>query len=83
MGLWLKYILDNLDLYVGPAYFLLKTTKEQENLKKQEIQDIFIKTSQKKAYFQDDMPDEDFEDLASGTASDKVLRDKGCNFAKN
>ena len=29
------------------------------------------------------MPYEDFEDLASGTASDKVLRDKGCNFAKN
>ena len=29
------------------------------------------------------MPYKDFEDLASGTTSDKVLRDKGCNFAKN
>ena len=36
-----------------------------------------------KACFQDDMASEDFKDLARRTASDKILRDKGFNIAKN
>ena len=36
-----------------------------------------------KAYFQQDMIYEDFQDLSRRTASDKLLRDKGFNIAKN
>ena len=36
-----------------------------------------------KACFQHDMAYEDFSDLARITASDKVLRDKAFNIAKN
>ena len=36
-----------------------------------------------KAYFQHDMAYGDFKDLARRTASDKILRDKAFNIAKN
>ena len=36
-----------------------------------------------KACFQHDMAYVDFKDLAKRTATDKVLRDKAFNFAKN
>ena len=36
-----------------------------------------------KTYFQHDMAHGDFKDLAERTASDKVLRDKAFNIAKN
>ena len=36
-----------------------------------------------KACFQLDMSDGDYKDLSGGTASDKVLRDKAFNIAKN
>ena len=36
-----------------------------------------------KACFQDDMAYADFKDLTRKTASDKVLRDKAFNIAKN
>ena len=36
-----------------------------------------------KACFQHDMADGDFKDVARRTASDKVLRDKAFNIAKN
>ena len=36
-----------------------------------------------KAYFQHNMPYEDFKDLARRIPSDKVLRDKAFNIAKN
>ena len=36
-----------------------------------------------KAYFQHDMADGDFKDLAKRTAADKVLRDKAFNIAKD
>ena len=62
---------------------LLKTKKEFENLKKQEIQAIFTKKELDKACFQHDMAYGDFEDLKRRTASDKVLRDKAFNIAKN
>ena len=52
-------------------------------MKKQEIQNIFIKTKQKKTCFQHDMAYEDFKDLARRTTSDNVLRDKAFNITKN
>ena len=36
-----------------------------------------------KAYFQHDMAYGDFENLPRRTTSDKVWRDKACNFAKS
>ena len=61
---------------------LLKTKKEFKNLNKEEIQDIY-RNELDKACFQHDMAYGDFKDLARRTASDKVLRDKAFNFAKN
>ena len=62
---------------------LQKTKKEFKNLKKQEIHTIFTKNEVGKACFQHDMAYGDFKDLARRIASDKVLRDKAFNFAKN
>ena len=59
-----------------------KTKKEFKNLNKEEIQDIY-RNELDKACFQYDMAYGDFKDLARRTASDKVLRDKAFNFAKN
>ena len=61
---------------------LLKSKKEYKKFKKQEIQDIFIKKTLK-AYFQHDMAYGDFEDLPRRTGSDKMLRDKAFDIAKN
>ena len=58
--------------------YLLKTKKEFKNLKKKERQAIYTK-----ACFQHDMAYGHFKDLAKRTASDKVLRDKAFNIAKN
>ena len=58
------------------------TIKYFKTLKKQEIQDIY-KNELDKACFQHDMAYRDFKDLAKRTASDKVLRDKAFNVAKN
>ena len=54
---------------------LLKIKKEFRKLKKQEIQVIFTKTELGKACFQ--------HDLKRKTFSDKVLRDRAFNIAKN
>ena len=62
---------------------LLKTKKEFENLKKQEIQAIFTKKELDKACFQHDMAYGDFEDLKRRTFSDKIFRDQAFNIAKN
>ena len=51
---------------------LHKTKKEYKNLKKQEIQDMFIKTNYG-----------DFKDLTRRIAANKALRDKAFNNAKN
>ena len=55
-------------------------TKEFKNLRKQEIQNI-CRNEFDKAYFQHDVVYEDFKD--SETGSDKDLRDKAFNIAKN
>ena len=60
-----------------------KTKKESENLKKQEIHDIFIKTKLDKSCFQHDIAYGDFKNLIRRTASDKILRDKAFSIAKN
>ena len=65
---------------------LLKAKKEFKNLQKQEIQDIYIyiyRNELDKVCFQHDKAYGDFKDLARTTASDKVLRDKAFNIAKN
>ena len=62
---------------------LLKTKKEFKNLKKHEIQTIIYKNELDKAGFQHEMAYGGFKDLAKRTASDKVLRDKAFNIAKN
>ena len=54
---------------------LQKTKEEWKNLKKWETQNIFTEINQRKVYG-------DFKDLARGTVSDKVLRDKTFNIAK-
>ena len=56
---------------------LLKTKKEHENLKTQEIQDIFTKISEIKPACK-----MIWLLVARRTASDKVLRDKAFNTAK-
>ena len=50
-NLGITTLLSKLDLHIVLVDRLLKTTKEYKNLKKQEIQDIFIKTNQKKVAF--------------------------------
>ena len=56
--------------------------KEFKNLKKQDTSYIY-KNELDKACFQHDMAYGDFKDLARRTASDKFLRDKAFNIAKN
>ena len=61
---------------------LLKTKKEFKDLKKQETNYIY-KNELDKASFQHDMAYGGLKDLARRTASEKVLRDKAFNIAKN
>ena len=56
--------------------------KQRKNSKKQEINYI-CKNELDKACFQRDIACRDFKDLAKRTASDKFLRDKAFNIAKN
>ena len=61
-------------------------TKSKEKIKKfKETGDTnyIYKNELEKACFQHDMAYGDFKDLARKTASDKVLRDKAFNIAKN
>ena len=60
-----------------------KTKKVYKNLKKQEIQDIFIKTKLIKLVFNMTWPMEIFKDLTRRTASDEILRDTAFNIAIN
>ena len=50
-NLGITTLLTKLGLHIVLVDRLLKTTKEYKNLKNQEIQDIFIKTNQKKLAF--------------------------------
>ena len=47
------------------------------------INELELKNELHKAYFQHDMAYGDFEDLKRRTASDKILRNKVFNIAKN
>ena len=61
-------------------------TKNKERIKKfKEIGDTsyIYKNELDKPCFQHDMAYRDFKDLARRTASDKILRDKAFNIAKN
>ena len=61
---------------------LLKTKEEYKNLKKRDSRHIY-QNELDKACLQHDMALGDFKDLPRRTASDKVLRDKAFNIAKN
>ena len=61
---------------------LLKSKKEYKSLKKRDSRQIY-QNELDKACFQHDMALGDFKDLPRRTASDKVLRDKAFNIAKN
>ena len=61
-----------------------KNRERIQNLKKQEVQYIYIYQNKlDKACFQHDMVNECFKDLPRTTASDKVLRHKVFNIARN
>ena len=60
-----------------------KTKKRIKKFKEKRDTDSIYKNELDKAYFQHDMAYGDFQDLARRTASDKVLRDKTFNIAKN
>ena len=62
---------------------LQKTKKEFKNLKETGDTNYIYKNELDKACFQDDMAHGDFKDLARRTASDKILRDKAFDIAKN
>ena len=53
-----------------------KIMNEYKNLKKQEIQNIFIKTNYKKSCFQYDMAYGGCKDLSGRATSNKLLCDK-------
>ena len=62
---------------------LLKTKKELKSKKKTEDQKYTYRYELGKACFQHDMAYRDFKDLTRRTASDKALRGKAFNIAKN
>ena len=60
-----------------------KNKERIQNFKETWDTSYIYKNKLHKACFQHDMVYGDFKDLAKRTASDKVLRDKGFNIAKN
>ena len=74
----------NQDLLIVHVDHLPKIKKEIKNLKKKTGTSRYIyKKELDKACFQHDLAYGDFKDLAKRTASDKMLRDKAFNIAKN
>ena len=65
------------------ADHLLKTKKGLKNLKETEGTSYIYKNKLDKACFQHDMGYGDFKDLKRRKFSDKVLRDKAFNIARN
>ena len=66
------------------AYGLFKKNKESIQKFKEAGDFRYIYQNElDKACFQHDMAYRDFKDLTKRTASDKILRDKAFNFAKN
>ena len=78
-----KWIENSLDLLIALAGHLLKTREESTNLKKTGDTSYIHKDKLDKACFQHDMAYGNFKDLERRTASDRVLRDKAFNIAKN
>ena len=72
----------NQDLLIVYVDHLPKIKKEFRNKKTGNSRYIY-KNELDKACFQHDLAYGDFKDLAKRTASDKVLRDKAFNIAKN
>ena len=62
---------------------LLETKKELQKFKETGATNYIYKNKPHKLCFQHDMAYGDFKDLARKRASDKVLRDKAFNIAKN
>ena len=62
---------------------LLKIKKDIKNFKKDGDTSYIYKNELDKACFPHNMAHGDFKDIARRTASDKVLRDKAFNIAKN
>ena len=62
---------------------LLKTRKEFKNFKKTGDTSYIYKNELNKACFEHDMAYGNFKDFERRTASDKILRDKAFNIAKN
>ena len=60
-----------------------KNKERKQKFDKRGDTDYIYRNELDKACFQDDMVYGDFKDLARRTASDKVLRDKAFNIAKN
>ena len=67
----------------SPCELFTKKKKEFKNLKKQKIQNIFDELELNKACVQHDMAYGDFKNIGRRTASDKCLRDKAFNIAKD
>ena len=63
--------------------YLLKTKKEFNKSKETGDTKSVYRNELDKACFQYDMAYQDFKDLARRTGSDKILRDKALNNAKN
>ena len=60
-----------------------KNKERIEKLKETGDTSYIYRNKLDKSCFQHDMPYSDFKDIARRTASDKVLRDKAFNIAKN
>ena len=60
-----------------------KKTKKVQNLKETGVSQCIYQNELDKAYFQSDMAYRDFKNLTRRKASDKILRGKAFNIAKN
>ena len=67
----------------GACRPLTKNKERIQKFKETEDRSYIYKNELDKACFQHDMAYGDFKDLAKRTASDKILRDKAFNIAKN
>ena len=82
MNLYLKYIQDSQKLHLELQDHSLKTKKVQKFKETRDSQYIY-QNELRKSCFQHDMAYVDFKDLTEKTTSDKIMRDKAFNIAKN
>ena len=64
-------------------YTISKSKERIQKSKETRYSQYIYENELDKVCFQHDMADGDFKDLTRRTASDKILRDKAFNFAKN